>query len=65
MNERGGVQAAEVPTEPPRLTFVPSGDGRYVPDDPTGAGPGVSLSLRDRNLVVSRADGTSTARRTG
>ncbi|MEU4405903.1 serine hydrolase domain-containing protein [Streptosporangium sp. NPDC023963] len=65
VNERGGVQAAEVPTKPPRLAFVPSGDGRYVPDDPTGTGPRVSLSLRDRNLVVSRADGTSTARRTG
>ncbi|MEU4541090.1 serine hydrolase domain-containing protein [Streptosporangium sp. NPDC023825] len=65
VNEQGGVQAAEVPTKPPRLTFVPSGDGRYLPDDPTGTGPQVSLSLRDRNLVVSRADGTSTARRTG
>ncbi len=65
VNEQGGVQAAEVPTKPPRLTFVASGDGRYVPDDPAGTGPQVSLSLRDRNLVVSRADGTSTARRTG
>ncbi|MGS2645571.1 serine hydrolase domain-containing protein [Streptosporangium sp. G12] len=65
VNEQGGVQAAEVPTKPPRLTFVASGDGRYVPDDPTGTGPQVSLSLRDRDLVVSGADGTSTARRTG
>ncbi|MGJ6961902.1 serine hydrolase domain-containing protein [Streptosporangium sp. G11] len=65
VNERGGVEAAEVPAKPPELTFVASGDGRYRPDDPAGTGPRVSLSFRDRNLVVSRADGESTARRTG
>ncbi|MEU8384247.1 hypothetical protein, partial [Streptosporangium sp. NPDC048865] len=65
VNERGGVEAAEVPAKPPRLTFVASGEGRYRPDDPAGTGPPVSLSFRDRKMVVSRADGTSTARRTG
>ncbi|MFF3437398.1 serine hydrolase domain-containing protein [Streptosporangium sp. NPDC002721] len=65
VNERGGVEAAEVPARAPRLTFVAAGNGYYHPDDPAGTGPAVSLSLRDRKLVVSRADGTSTARRTG
>ncbi|MFF5248627.1 serine hydrolase domain-containing protein [Streptosporangium sp. NPDC000095] len=64
VNEQGGIEAAEVPTKAPELTFVASGDGRYRPDDPAGTGPRVSLSFRDRQLLVSRADGTTSARRT-
>ncbi|MEU8036394.1 serine hydrolase domain-containing protein [Streptosporangium sp. NPDC049078] len=65
VNEQGGIEAAEVPTKAPELTFVASGDGRYRPDDPAGTGPRVSLSFKDRQLLVSRADGTTSARRTG
>ncbi|MER6828090.1 serine hydrolase domain-containing protein [Streptosporangium sp. NPDC000563] len=65
VNEQGGIEAAEVPTKAPELTFVASGDGRYRPDDPAGTGPRVSLSFQDRQLLVSRADGTTSARRTG
>jgi CubicO group peptidase (beta-lactamase class C family) len=61
----GGVGAAEAPTGPPAAKLVPAGGGRYRPDDPTGAGPQVTLEFRDRRLTVAGPAGTTVATLTG
>jgi CubicO group peptidase (beta-lactamase class C family) len=62
VNDEGGVEAAEVPTkEPPTLQFLPSGDDRYRPDDPTGARPDVSVGFAGDRLTVHRPDGATTS----
>ncbi|GAA2690436.1 hypothetical protein GCM10010412_080020 [Nonomuraea recticatena] len=68
VNEHGGIHAAELRPEPPRLTLVPDGGGRYRPDDPAGTGPEVSVAFRDRRMSITRSGrhgGTSVARATG
>ncbi|MFY1689946.1 serine hydrolase domain-containing protein [Plantactinospora sp. WMMB782] len=52
VNAEGGVEAAEVGTEPPRLTLVSAGPGRYRPDDPTGSGPAVTVEFQAGRLTV-------------
>ena len=64
VNAAGGIEAAEVPTDPPALTLVPSGD-RYRPDDPTGTGPDVSVAFRAGRMIVSGPYGVATAERAG
>jgi CubicO group peptidase (beta-lactamase class C family) len=64
VNAAGGIEAAEVPTDPPTLTLVPSGD-RYRPHDPTGTGPGVSVAFGADRMVVSGPHGVATAERAG
>ncbi|MEU8276513.1 serine hydrolase [Microbispora bryophytorum] len=65
VNDQGGVQAAEVPAKPPALTFVPSGAGRFRPDDPTGAGPRVEIAFEGRRMTVTGGLGAVTAERSG
>ncbi|MEU8178578.1 serine hydrolase [Microbispora hainanensis] len=65
VNDQGGVQAAEVPAKPPALTFVPSGAGRFRPDDPTGTGPHVEIAFEGRRMTVTGARGTAVAERSG
>lgn len=60
----GGIEAAEVPSDPPTLSLVPSGD-RYRPHDPTATGPEVSVAFRAGRLVVSGPHGDATAERAG
>ncbi|GGO31629.1 hypothetical protein GCM10011574_69660 [Microbispora bryophytorum] len=65
VNDQGGVQAAEVPAKPPALTFVPSGAGRFRPDDPTGTGPRVEIAFEGRHMTVTGGPGAVTAERSG
>lgn len=64
LNAEGGVEAAEVPAEPPSLRLVAAGDG-YRPDDPTGTGPDVTLEFGDGGLTVTGPAGATTARPAG
>ncbi|MFC0532453.1 serine hydrolase domain-containing protein [Phytohabitans kaempferiae] len=66
VNEAGGVEAAEVPAgEPPTLRLLPSGDDRYHPDDPTGAGPAVTVAFAGGRMTVTGPGGSATAERAG
>ncbi len=67
LDEAGGVGAAELGVEPPTLLVGSSGGGlRFRPDDPTGAGPDVTVAFADGDLTVTGPDGaTTTARSTG
>ncbi|WP_196201953.1 serine hydrolase domain-containing protein [Plantactinospora alkalitolerans] len=67
LNEEGGVEAAEVPTkEHPTLQFLPSGDNRYHPDDPTGVRPDVSVGFAKDRMTVNGPNGaTTSAQRVG
>ncbi|MFI7037148.1 serine hydrolase [Microbispora rosea] len=65
VNDQGGVQAAEVPAKPPALTFVPSGAGRFRPNDPTGAGPHVEIAFEGRRMTLTGAQGAAVAERSG
>lgn len=65
VDAEGGIGAAEVPAEPPALTLVPAGAGRYRPDDPTGAGPDVAVEFRDGGMTVSGPSGTAVAKPAG
>ena len=61
LDRQGGIAAAEGPVDPPSLRLVPSGEGRYRPDDPTGAGPRVSVAFEDGRMTVSGPSGSATA----
>jgi hypothetical protein len=65
VNEKGGLNAAEIPTGPPTLLLVPAGRDRYRPDDPTGAGPDVTVEFHADGMTVTGPDGTTAARRAG
>jgi CubicO group peptidase (beta-lactamase class C family) len=65
VNAEGGVEAAEIPAKPPALTLVPAGGDRYRPDDPTGAGPGVTVEFRNGRMTISGPAGTTTAKLAG
>jgi CubicO group peptidase (beta-lactamase class C family) len=62
LNEAGGVEAAEVPTSPPALRFLPSGADRYHPDDPTGVRPDVTVGFADKHMTLTGPGGTTVAR---
>ncbi|MFC4529368.1 serine hydrolase [Sphaerisporangium dianthi] len=62
LNEEGGIGAAQVPAEPPRLPLVASGDGGFRPDDPTGSAPDVTVEVAGGRLTVSGPAGTTIAR---
>jgi CubicO group peptidase (beta-lactamase class C family) len=61
LNEAGGVEAAEVPTEPPALDLLPSGGGRYHPDGQAG----VTVAFAGRRMTVTGPGGAATAERAG
>jgi hypothetical protein len=63
VDDKGGIQGAEVPTTPPTLRFLPSGGTSYRPDDPTGGAPTVSVTLGRDRLTVHGPGGTTVAHR--
>ena len=63
VDEHGEISAVELTDELPTLVLVPIGDGRFVPDDPTGAGADLTVEFRGDELAVG--DVTATRRRTG
>ncbi|MDW5326299.1 serine hydrolase domain-containing protein [Plantactinospora sp. KLBMP9567] len=65
VNQKGGVEAAEVDTGPPTLTLTPAGAGRYRPDDPTGSGPEVVVEFGAGRLTVTGPGGPHVAKLAG
>jgi CubicO group peptidase (beta-lactamase class C family) len=63
VNAAGGIEGSQLPSDPPSLRFVPAGEGRYRPHDPTGTGPDVTVRFDGAQLVVDGAGGTATATR--
>jgi CubicO group peptidase (beta-lactamase class C family) len=61
LDDQGGIAAAEITREPPTQRFVPSGSGRYRPDDPTGTGAEVTVEFDAGRMAVSSAAGTTVA----
>jgi CubicO group peptidase (beta-lactamase class C family) len=64
LNPSGGIAAAEGPADPPGLVVVPTDDGGFRPDDPTGTGPDVIVRFEDGALRVEGPGATAVARRT-
>ncbi len=56
LNRAGGIEAAELPTDPPMLELVASGDS-YRPDDPTGTGPEVTVVFGEGTVTVTGPGG--------
>jgi len=55
LDAEGGVSAAELDADPPSVVLgaSPDADGTYRSDDPTGAGPAVTVTFPDdRHLTV-------------
>ncbi|MCG5214751.1 serine hydrolase domain-containing protein [Streptosporangium sp. KLBMP 9127] len=65
VNAAGGVNAVEIPAKGPALPFVPAGDDRYRPDDPTGTGPEVTVAFDAGRMTISGPGGTTVARSAG
>lgn len=65
VDDEGGVAAVEFTDDPPTLLAVPAGDGRFVPDDPTGSGPDVAVSFDDGQMTVAVPEGDVVARLAG
>jgi hypothetical protein len=63
LDEKGGVAGAEVPTQPPTLKLVPTAGSRFVPDDPTGRSPALTISFADNRMTVTSPAGRATATR--
>lgn len=61
LDAAGGIEAAEVPTEPPALRLAPAGGDRYGPDDPTGAGPDVAVTFGEGRMTIRGPAGTAVA----
>jgi hypothetical protein len=61
VNPEGGIEAAEVPTEPPAAPLVPAGGGRYRPGDPADAGAGVTVEFGNGRMTVSGPAGSAVA----
>jgi len=65
LNPEGGIEAAEVPTEPPAVPLVPAGGNRYRPGDPAGADAGVTVEFGGGRLTVSGPAGSAVAKPAG
>jgi hypothetical protein len=61
VNAHGGIEAAEVPTQPPSLRLVADGDG-FRPD---GTGPDVTVEFGAGELTVTGPAGPVAARVAG
>ncbi|MCW6008665.1 beta-lactamase family protein [Micromonospora sp. CPCC 205371] len=61
----GGIEAAEVPADPPALRLAPAGGDQYRPDDPTGAGPDVAVTFGEGRMTISGPAGTAVAKLAG
>jgi CubicO group peptidase (beta-lactamase class C family) len=62
LDDQGGISAVEIGTEPPTLLLGTSDDSGYRPDDPTGAGPDVTVELGDGRMTITGPIGSTTAR---
>jgi CubicO group peptidase (beta-lactamase class C family) len=65
VNPEGGIEAAEVPTEPPALPLVAAGGDGYRPGDPTDAGAGVTVTFGTGRMTVAGPAGSTTAEPAG
>lgn len=65
LDDEGGVAAVELGTDPPTLLLVASGDGAYVPDDPTGAAPELTVTFAEDGMALAGPAGRVTAARLG
>lgn len=65
LDEHGGVAAAEVPADPPALTFDRQREETLISIDPTGRRADVHLTLDGDVLRVTNGAGVTTARRAG
>jgi CubicO group peptidase (beta-lactamase class C family) len=63
LNEDGGVKAAQGPADPPTLLTVAAGQDSFTPDDPTGAGPHLTVTFGDGRMTISGPGGARSARR--
>jgi CubicO group peptidase (beta-lactamase class C family) len=61
LDDGGAVAAVEGPADPPTVLLGASGDGGYRPDDPTGAGPDVTVAFDDAGMVVRGPGGETRA----
>lgn len=61
VNGEGGIEAVELTDDPPTLVLVPVGDGRFVPDDPTGEEVDVAIEIVGDELIVTGPDGADGA----
>jgi CubicO group peptidase (beta-lactamase class C family) len=57
LNEEGGVEAAQGPTEPPALSMLGAGRDTFRPDDPTGAGAQVTVTFGRGTMTITRPGG--------
>jgi CubicO group peptidase (beta-lactamase class C family) len=64
LDPSGGIAAAEGPADPPTLVVVPTADGGFRPDDPTGTGPDVLVRFDGGALRITGPGGTAVAPRT-
>lgn len=65
LDEHGGVAAAEVPADPPTLTFDRQREETLISIDPTGRRADILLTLDGDVLTVTTGAGVTTARRAG
>lgn len=56
VNDDGGIEAAELTDELPTLVVVPTGDGVFVPDDPTSRGADLTVTFDGDELRVTALD---------
>ncbi len=60
IDEGGGIAGVDGPTDPPDLRLVPSGDGDFRPEDPTGSGLELTVTFEDGRMTVSGPETTTT-----
>jgi CubicO group peptidase (beta-lactamase class C family) len=73
LDDQGGIAAAMLGVDPPTLELVPSdsnakgasGDASYRPDDPTGAGPDVTVTFGADAMTIVGPDGSTEAQLAG
>jgi CubicO group peptidase (beta-lactamase class C family) len=61
LNDAGGVEGAEGPTDLPTLTVVPR-DDTFVPLDPTATEPAVRLEIGEGSMTIRSDQGETRAR---
>jgi CubicO group peptidase (beta-lactamase class C family) len=57
LSDQGGIEAVELTEVPPTQLLVPTDDGTFRLDDPTGDGPEVLVTFADGTMTVEPADG--------
>jgi CubicO group peptidase (beta-lactamase class C family) len=57
LSDQGGIEAVELTEVPPTQVLVPTDDGTFRIDDPTGGGPELVARFEDGTMFVEAADG--------